>query len=29
LIATTANTNAHIDAREKQILAIKMIALEE
>ena len=29
LIAIMANTNAHIYAREEQILAIRMIALEE
>jgi len=29
LTAIVANTNAHIYAREKQIVAIKMIALEE
>jgi len=29
LIAILANTNAHIYAREEQILAIRMIALEE
>jgi len=29
LIAIVANTNAHIYARKKQILAIKMIVLEE
>jgi len=29
LIAIVANTNAHIYAREKQILTIRMIVLEE
>jgi len=29
LIAIVANTNAHIYAREEQILAIRMIVLEE
>jgi len=29
LIATVANTNAHIYAREEQILAIRMIVLEK
>jgi len=29
LIAIVANTNAHISAREEQILAIRMIVLEE
>jgi len=29
LIAIVANTNAHIHAREEQILAIRMIVLEE
>jgi len=29
LIATVANTNAHIYAREEQILTIRMIVLEE
>jgi len=29
LIAIVANTNAHIYAREQQILAVKMIVLEE
>ena len=29
LIAIVANTNAHICAREEQILAIRMVVLEE
>jgi len=29
LIAIVANTNAHIYAREEQILAIRMIVVEE
>jgi len=29
LIAIVANTNAHIYAREEQILAVRMIMLEE
>jgi len=29
LIAIAANTNAHIYAREEQVLAVKMIVLEE